>query len=316
MTKTLYVVEGTNGKADRLRPVSTGPDKPFVAPTPTPDPVGFLPYWGMPAWSDEFDTVDPRTLSGVNPDKWTVREDSQNNHIGFNTARPENVRVNATAKQLEIVAIRESGVTGVTGAVQPSSKTFTTAYLDSHDSAQYGRWDIMAKLNTHTLASLGMWPALWLRPVNPPAGTDGEIDIMEAYGGPWAGTSATNGDRYRLGSASSTLHQNEQLTHLKSSGWLTVGDNNPDLGAANHLYSLEWTPTAMTIFVDGVAMKTTTYAAATWMAQSFNAKFYFKIQLQVGNSYWGFPDPNQPQLTKSPSDPFCISYIRRYAYPG
>lgn len=316
MAKKLYVVEGTNGKADRLRPVVSGPDVPFVNPTPPPDPVGFLPSWGMPAWSDEFDTPDPRTPSGVNPDKWTVREDSQSNHVGFNTARPQNVRVNGTAKQLEIVAIRETGVVGVTGAVQPPSKPFTTGYMDSKDAAQYGRWDIMAKLNTHATGSLGMWPALWLRPSNPPAGTDGEIDIMEAYGGPQAGTSVSLNDRYRLGSASSTLHQNEQNTHLKSSGWLTVGDNNPDLGAGFHLYTLEWTPTAISISVDGTVMKTTTYAAATWLTQSFNSKFYFKIQLQVGNSYWGYPDPANPQLTQSPSDPFCVSYIRRYNYPG
>jgi beta-glucanase (GH16 family) len=318
MAKTLYVVEGTNGKADRLRPVSTGPDKPFTPPPP--DPVGFLPTWGMPAFQDEFDTFDPRTPSGVNPDKWRIRDgETQGNNIGFDTARPQNVFVDAANSCLNIVAIRESGVTSVNGVAQPAAFPWTTGYIDTigKDAAKYGRWDIRAKLNTHTTETLGIWPALWGRPSLAAGETaDGEIDDMEAWGGPWAGTSVTNGDRYRRGSAQVTVHQNELKGHLTASGWLTPADNSPDLSADFHVYTREWTPTGLKFYVDSVLRKTVDAATTTWLTASLNAKFHYRIQLQVGQTYWGMPDPNQPQLTKSPSDPFQVDWIRRYNYPG
>lgn len=311
MPKALYVVEGTNGKADRLRPVGTGADKPFVAPIQPPDPVGFLPYWGMPSFSDEFDTVDSRTPSGVNPTKWNIRDgETLTKRLEWITGRPQNVRV--TGGNLVINAIRESGVNSLSGAPQPTDHPYTSAYIDTigkHDK-KYGRWEIRAKLPTVAGISRGLWPALWFRPTNPPAGVDGEIDLMEAYGNP------TNQAGYVLGSAIWTLWQNETSTAARTSGFLTPSANNPDLAAGFHTYIFEWTPTSMKFYVDTTLVKTVTSANIAWFDSSFNANFHTRIQLQVGNSYWGFPDPAHPEQTVSPSPDFAIDYVRYYNFPG
>jgi beta-glucanase (GH16 family) len=278
---------------------------------PAQDPA-ILPYWGAPTWRDEFDTVDPRTPSGVNPDLWRVWDGQT---LGaprqeFLTGRPQNLHVANGC--LNMVAIRETGVRALNGTVQDANHPWTSSYIDTwqKQAQKYGRWEIRMQLNTHATGTRGVWPAWWMRPASwlPLNGVDGEIDMMEAWGGQWA----TSG--YRLGSAQWTLWQNETSTAAKVSNWLTTANNSPDLAVGFHTYAFEWTPTSMKQYVDDVLMMNVNTVDSTkpWLQSSFNAPFYPKLQVQMGQTYWGLPD----STTVSPTDPFKVDYVRYYAYPG
>jgi beta-glucanase (GH16 family) len=288
----------------------------FIRGDASTDPA-ILPYWGAPLWRDEFDVADSRTPSGVNPDLWRIWDGSTLGapRLEFLTGRPQNVYIANSC--LNIVAIRETGVHALNGTLQDANHPWTSGYIDTwqKQGQKYGRWEMRFQLNTHPTGTRGIWPALWMRPATwLPTTQDGEIDWMEAYGGPWA----ANGDTYRLGSAGYTLWENETSTARKTSDWITPADNTPDLSNGFHTLAFEWIPTSMKTYVDGNLRRTDNIPNSTnpWLSTTPFDPYYVKIQLQVGNKYWGIPDPTHPEWNVSPTEPFKVDYIRYWPYPG
>ncbi|XP_072050498.1 beta-1,3-glucan-binding protein-like [Amphiura filiformis] len=111
----------------------------------------------------------------------------------------------------------------------------------------YGKVEVSAKMPVGDW----LWPAIWLLPVDNPYGgwpASGEIDIVEARGNLQLTDKGTSVGVDQVGS---TMHWGP---FFSLNSWdRTHGSTNLQnghYGEAFHLYTLEWTPTEITISVD------------------------------------------------------------------
>ena len=225
-------------------------------------------------WSEEFNND-----GAPDPSKWgygigTGSNGWGNAELEYYTNRPANVIVENGV--LKINAIKENY----------SGSSYTSARLLSRDkfAFTYGKVDIRAKVP----AGAGTWPAIWM------LGADeattgwpgcGEIDIMEHLG-------------RTLNTIYGTLH------YPGHSGGSADGSTTVIANATTefHIYSLEWTPTAIKISVDGLLFHTT----ANSNAIPFNHNFYFILNVAMGG---GFGGPVDPAFTNGTME---VDYIRVY----
>lgn len=250
-----------------------------------------LPFWGAPVWRDEFDG----DLS-----KWGVRNETT---LSYDKARIMARNVTVRDGQLAITAKRET----------VAGRDFTTGYLDSigKHSQQYGRWEIRAKIPTIPGKSRGIWPAFWLRCDS----TVGEIDIMEAWGDPFTG--ATN-----VGCSSLTAHESTN-GGANRKGWTwehearkADGKTRPHSALDFHTWAVEYTPTELVGYFDGVKAITMTKAAYPWLwGPSFQSPLNMRLNLQVGSPYHGSPVAPDYADTATPAE-FLVDYVRVWSMPA
>ena len=255
-----------------------GADDAGPAPT-TPAPSG----WQL-SFSDEFNGT------AVDSTKWNTRN---NTSLSYEESYLLARNVNVSDGVLNVTAKRET----------VGAKNYTSGYLDSIGkfSQRYGLWKVRAKLNTPIGQSQGLWPCpLWLRGDTSPM----EIDVVEGWG-----TGATPINNYRVGSASTSIHQNTMGGGGKVSGWLSPAGT--DLSADFHVYEVEWAPDFIAVRVDGVEKVRATPANAPWAfsGTDFAGKANMRLNLQVAKdgSYYGGVDAN----TAFPST-LQVDYIRVY----
>jgi beta-glucanase (GH16 family) len=256
------------------------------SPSSGPSPTG---TWKM-VWSDDFDG------SSLDPAKWAALNQSTygdgNKEVACLMSRPENVQV--AGGQLQISARHETPPLQCGGQDTrfPQGRDYSSGMILTRDLASwtYGRFEIRAKLPTTPGHSQGMWPALWLRPVD---GGDGEIDIMEAVGGP----------------------ASQPANHVEQTVWYDYSGSHPKIsksaglpsGATDtgfHVDALEWEPGSLTFSVDG---HQTMRADASWVKQAFARPFFLRINLAVGGSWPGEPDAE----TTLPSS-LDVDYVHVY----
>ncbi len=215
-------------------------------------------------WSDEFNG------SQVSTSTWDIRNDGnvQNNELEYYTSRPSNLTVsNGT---LVITALRE----------EYGGRHYTSARLSTKLSWQYGRIEARMKLPY----GQGLWPAFWMLGANInsigwPA--CGEIDIMEMIGGA-SRSNPPGGDGYLFGTAhwaNNGSHAQYGLNYRLTSGGFS--DNY-------HLFSVTWTPSKITWYVDGIQYCSLDTNPAGLSA--FRAPFFILLNLAVGGSWPGSPD--------------------------
>lgn len=223
-------------------------------------------------WSEEFNT------DGV-PDtaKWGYDLGASgwgNAELEDYTSRPENVLVQGGV--LKIHAIKENY----------NGSSYTSARLLTKDkfSFKYGKVEVRAKLPS----GVGTWPAIWM--LGSDIGTagwpaSGEIDIMEHLG-------------RTLNTIYGTLH------YPGHSGGSADGTTTVIANATTefHIYSLEWSASAIKIFVDNQLYHTT----ANSNNLPFNHDFFFIVNVAMGG---GFGGPVDPTFTKSTME---VDYIRVY----
>jgi beta-glucanase (GH16 family) len=223
-------------------------------------------------WSDEFNAN-----GAPDPSKWGYDIGAGgwgNNELEYYTNRLENAVVSGGV--LKINAIRENF----------SGSNFTSARLVSKDkfSFKYGKVEVSAKLP----AGVGTWPAIWM------LGTDistvswpacGEIDIMEHVG-------------KDLNKIYATLH------YPGRSGGSADGNTKIISNATTefHKYSLDWSPTAIKIYVDDQLIHTVPNSAAI----PFNHDFFFILNVAMGGNFAGLVDA---AFTNASME---IDYIRVY----
>ena len=220
-------------------------------------------------WSDEFSTdgAPDSTIWGYdigNNNGWG------NSELEYYTSRPQNVIVQNGI--LKIYALKES----YNGFNYTSTRMLTLNKF----SFTYGRVDISAQLP----ASIGTWPALWMLgsnigSVSWPA--CGEMDIMEQKGS-------------QLNTIYGTLH-----FVGNNPGSTTVISN---ASTAFHKYSLQWSPTTISIYVDDVSYFTFANSGGT----PFNLDFFFIFNIAMGGTFGGAVDPG---FTK---DSMMVDYVRVY----
>ena len=136
---------------------------------------------------------------------------------------------------------------------------------------QWGRVEARIKTIPHT----GTFPAFWMMPTDNSKGwpNNGEIDIWETIDN---GTVAYG-----------TVHTNWTYN-------LNKGGNGGSMGGIDytlwHVYSVEWTATTITWYVDGQKMwtynKSTDADALSKGQWPFDAPFYLILNQSVGNGSW------------------------------
>ena len=232
---------------------------------------------GELVWSDEFDVAGPPDPSHWNIEEWTsgvVNDEDQ-----IYTARPKNVRVDDG--HLVIEAHKE----------EYSGGEYTSARLQSSGKVDilYGRIDVRARLPR----GQGTWPAIWMLSSNPFhyattcedededdwQGNDdcdawpnsGEIDIMEQVG-------------YQMGHVHGTVHSKSYPWPLwnQRKGRILIGD----VADQFHVYSLEWTPDRIDIFVDDTVYLTYINEGNGWEEWPFDQPFHLIMNFAVGGA-WG-----------------------------
>lgn len=163
-------------------------------------------------------------------------------------------------------------------------------------SQAYGRFEARIKIPR----GQGLWPAFWALGQYSEWPFGGEIDVMENIGdepaadygtahGPVAGTNPVQ---------------------VWSAGGIGRLPGRPALGAAFHLYGVDWYPDRISFWLDGVVFKTVYKsklpARDRWV---FNQKAYLLLNVAVGSAAsW----PGAPDATTQLPQTMLIDYVRVY----
>jgi beta-glucanase (GH16 family) len=237
---------------------------------------------GTLIWNEEF------SVNGApDPSKWNIElwpPAVVNQELQTYTNRPENVRVeNGT---LIIEARRDS----YQGYEFSSARIHTAGKVD----ALYGRIEVRAIL-PHIR---GTWPAIWAMPTSLVYGawpTCGEIDIMEHVG-------------YDPGTIHASVHTE---TYNHSIGTQrTAQINIPSFNTAYHVYALEWTPTQIKMFVDGVHYFTFANEGTGYREWPFDKPFHVILNVAVGGAWGGLHGVSKTGWPQR----MTVDYVKVYSY--
>jgi hypothetical protein len=165
-------------------------------------------------FDDEFNSAS------LDASKWNVA--TTEHPSSFPLDQPTAADVTESGGQLHLEANRGGTTDG---------RPYSTAAVDTKDKFdfQYGYIEASIKVPD----AKGMWPAFWTFP------QDGqwthEIDIMEMF----------MADRFTNGMS---LH----FPDASGDHYVTKAFSGPDFSAGFHTFGVEWTPTAVTWYIDGV----------------------------------------------------------------
>ncbi|MCR4602689.1 MAG: family 16 glycosylhydrolase [Prevotella sp.] len=229
-------------------------------------------------WHDEFDSG-----SELNATDWThevknsgwVNNELQN-YVNHRT--PEgNLVTEVRGGHLRITALKENG------------KVYSgRVYAKVKEGWKYGYIEASIKLPK----GKGTWPAFWMMPVNFrswPA--DGEIDIMEEVG--------VNANR-----VSSSLHAN---AHVHSNNTQVTHEMYlPGAEDDFHTYSIEWTASNITTYVDGQLQLSYDNRGLGRDDWPYDDPFYVILNLAWGGDWGGMQGVDESALPAT----MLIDYVR------
>ncbi|MDR6146917.1 beta-glucanase (GH16 family) [Sphingomonas sp. SORGH_AS870] len=216
-----------------------------------------------PSFGDEFGRrIDPTRW------RWDVSQNRKgwpNNELQY-YAGPD--RANARVEHGALVI--EAKAEALRDEADWGGQSYSSAKLVTQKPLGYGFYEVRAKLP----CGRGMWPAIWLLPMDGSRWPDGgEIDIMEMVG--W------NPDVIHA-----TVHSAAYNHRLGTQR----GAETPVPGActAFHRYQLDWTPQAITIGVDGRAyMRVKNDRPGGAAAWPFTRPYSLILNLAVGGDWGG-----------------------------
>jgi beta-glucanase (GH16 family) len=241
-------------------------------------------------WSDEFDG------SEIDKTLWTYDVGGGgfgNGQLEYNTARRENSYIENGNLVLE--ARREF-------YQEETANQFTSARMRTQGrfAFKYGTLEARIKLPN---GANGLWPAFWLLGNNFPGilwPVCGETDIVEM--GSRAGI--TQGVQNKKINAA--IHYDNNGTYNFNAGWL---DAPVDLNLDYHLYKLQWTPTAMTVYLDGVPFWSFDITAD--YLREFHQPAFPILNIAIGG--WNYVQINDPAGITAPFPAkMYIDWIRLY----
>jgi len=186
----------------------------------------------------------------------------------------------------------------------PAGVNYESGMIRSDWTARYGYFEARVKMP----GGLGVWPAFWL---NSDVGSDGrlawppEIDIFEFV---------NNGVEDRV----NMLHSNVVRQTAATTSTLLYADPSFNATLADHVASfnydegwhtigMEWTPTDVTLYVDGRKIYTRTYTW-TYADGTLAAPAHILLNLAIGGSWaarHGIDDSKFPQALQ-------IDWVRAY----
>ncbi len=248
-------------------------------------------------WSDEFDGK-----GALDPNKWNFEE-------GF-------VRNEELQWYQQDNAFQEDGYLIIEGRQEskpnpnydPGSSDWRTSrenieYTSSSVTTadlfewQYGRAVVRAKVTNHA----GTWPAIWTLGTDCEWPSNGEVDIMENYGG------------YIL--ANFAWGTNQRWSAEWDASYWPVSDWEEGWVDDFHIWELEWTADQMTILLDGdvlnsVLLSETINGSSDCADQNpFQQPHYLLLNLALGGSAGG-----SVEGLSFPTR-YIVDYVRIYQYP-
>jgi beta-glucanase (GH16 family) len=256
-------------------------------------------------WSDEFETGPDLDTSVWSYDLgdgcaagicgWG------NNEFQLYTDDPANVRVEGG--ELVITALRQ--IVNGPNDPGPDHYTFTSARVKTQNklAIQYGT--IEARIQLPDLAD-GLWPAFWtlgssITSVGWPA--CGEMDIFEMGS---AGAIAEGVVNRRVGS---TAHWDVDGNYA---GYGLTYTSGTDLNDSYHIYRMEWTPTYVSTYIDGIWIWTMDLSnPQSFSGEEFHQPHFLLLNLAVGGNYTGITDVSSNITATFPAE-YRVDWIRIY----
>ena len=242
-------------------------------------------------WSEEFN-------SGTAPDSnvWSYDLGASgwgNNEFQNYTNSPSNVRVQGG--NLIITALRQT-----TGG----PPTFTSARIKTQDKLTFQYGTVEARIKVPDLGN-GLWPAFWTLGNNfssvgwPDCG---EIDVLEMGSAEAISGGVVN---RRVHSAA---HWESNGSHALYS-LSRVTPNN--LNGSFHIFRMEWTPTAISTYVDGQWIWTMDISNPnSFDGHEFHHPHFFILNLAVGGNFTGI---NNRWAVSAPFPAeYVVDYVRIY----
>ncbi len=243
-------------------------------------------------WADEFE-VDGKP----DPKKWTYEQGFvRNNELQW--YQPQNA--SCQQGKLIIEGRRESKPNP---NYQTGSKNWKTSRKSAHytssclitkglHSWQYGRFEVKAKIRTEN----GLWPAIWFLGVDGEWPSNGEIDLMEYYGGNIL-ANACWGTKKRW-----NAKWDSSKKPVKSFG-------DSDWDKRFHVWRMDWDKNAIQLFVDDQLLNTidvtrTVNPTDRGPKNPFRQPHYLLINLAIGGNAGG-----DPSKTPFPTR-YEIEYVR------
>lgn len=163
-------------------------------------------------------------------------------------------------------------------------------YTKNTFTFQYGRVEVRARFD----CVQGCWPAIWMLPLKGSWPAGGEIDILEHLN--------FENKVYQ------TLHMNGSNGQHRSIGAQPTLQGEVD---GYHIYSMEWTPEAITFYLDG--QQTGRYdrsISANWPFDDENHVFYLLIDQQVEGAWAGKADRSTLRKKGAALE---VDYVKIYA---
>ena len=285
-------------------------------------------------FNDEFEN---RFGGGVNTAQWDYDMDVINKEEQCFTTSRNNVRVEnrvidgRTNGVLVLQARKESNVCA---KAEGRTYAYTSGGLKTKrrdgvilKDMSFGHYEIRAKVP----AGRGTWPAIWLVGQSAMGGwpNSGEIDIME-----YVGYEEERG----VYQSHSTLHRNGGArpwpTKIGGTGMGHTLRLPTPLSADFHVFSMDWNPTSLAFYVDGIVVskRTIDYQGLyeihnsfargkiansgdalgwPWAREGGNHTFHMILSLAFGGG-WGGLEGTDPTIFEKRDVEFLVDYVRVY----
>jgi len=224
-----------------------------------------------------------------------------NNEFQEYSNDPANVKIENG--HLIITALRET-MNGP-GDPGPDSYTFSSARIKTQNKLTVHYGSIEARIQLPDLAD-GLWPAFWtlgsdISSVGWPA--CGEIDIFEM------GSAAAITEGVVNRRVGSTAHWDYNGGYA---GYGLTHTSATDLNDSFHIYRMEWTPTEVSTYIDGIpiwAMNLSNPGA--FGGEEFHQPHFLLLNLAVGGTYTGITEDNTDISATFPAE-YRVDWIRIY----
>jgi beta-glucanase (GH16 family) len=284
-------------------------DRSLVDPKASVDNPGGVPLHGALIWAEEFDgPLDLTTSDHIG--RWRPNDQWQDVKVGYKDFAGDSWNINPNQHPLYSPFMVADGVLTITATKIPKAIVPSVEALVGPGKApkwsggilitdrlkrsfKYGYFEIRARFPN---PGKGMFPAIWLYAadgtVGDPRKSGAEIDIFEVLG-------SGEGRPWQI-----TVHRRD---------WQGRGDQT-DVGSFNsdtaewHTYGLDWQPSHLRFYRDGVMVGQVTGADASWFDVEMAIRLNFAVDgnhlLKLGH----VSDRTTPEVMK-----MQVDYVRVFA---